>query len=150
MKRIIAANSNHCCIYDYHDQKKQLKLIKEIDHPENKLRDSELLTDRAGHYNNTRTNGGSFSPARDAVLINIDNFARQLAIELDKERNRHDYTELVLIMAPQMEGLVCHHLNKNIKPLIKHNIQKNLMHCTERELLRYINQYLAKQRKPLN
>lgn len=150
MKRVITANSNHCCIYDYHHQKNQLKLIKEFDHPENRLKNSELLTDRPGHYHAGRNNSGAFSPDTDTGVVNIDNFARELAHELDKERNHHDYTELVLIMAPQMEGYLAQHLTKQVKGLVKQVIQKNMMHCTERELLRYLNEHLDDKKKPLH
>lgn len=150
MKRIITANSNHCCIYDYHHQKKKLQLVKEFDHPENKLKNSELLTDKSGRYGTKSMHGGSFSPDSDAGWVNRDNFARELAHELDEERNHHDYTELVLIMSPQMEGLLAQHLNKQVKGFIKHIIQKNMMHCTERELLQYLNDHLEENRKLLH
>ena len=150
MKRVIAANSNHCCIYDYYDKKHQLQLIKEFDHPENKLKDHELLCDRPGHYQTTHTNRGAFSQTCDPAQVNIDNFARELARELNKERLHHEYTELVLIMSPQMEGLLAHHLSKQVSALIRHTIQKNMMHCTEAELQLYLTSFLEQHRKPLH
>ena len=150
MKRVIAANSNHCCIYDYNAQEGQLRLIKEFDHPENKLKDSQLVSDRPGRYQMSRTNRSAFSQESDPASLKIDNFARELARELDAERNHHDFTELVLIMSPQMEGLLTHHLNKQVAALIKHTIQKNLMHCTEAKLLQYLMSYLKQHRKPLH
>ncbi|OGV50035.1 MAG: hypothetical protein A3F46_06025 [Legionellales bacterium RIFCSPHIGHO2_12_FULL_42_9] len=150
MKRIITANSNHCCIYDYHHKKNQLKLIKKFDHPENRLKNAELLTDRPGHYQSGHSNRGAFSQASDPGLVNIDNFARELAHELDEERNHHDYTELVLVMPPQMEGYLSQHMTKQVKELVKHVIQKNMMHCTERELLHYLQDHLEENRKPLH
>ena len=150
MKRVITANSNHCCIYDYQHKKNQFTLVKEIDHPENRLKNGELLSDRQGHYNTSHTSRGSFSQDSDTGLVNIDNFARELAQELESERNHHDYTELVLVMPPQMEGYLAQHMNKQVKALIKHVIQKNMMHCTERELLQYLNEHLDEYRKPLH
>lgn len=150
MKRVITANSNHCCIYDYHHKMKQLTLVKEIDHPENRLKMSELVSDRSGHYNTSHTNRGAYGQTTNTTTVHIDNFAREVARELEKERNHHDYTELVLIMPPDMEGMLLHHLNKHVKALIKQNIQKNVMNVHPHELLTYLNEHVIPEKKRLH
>lgn len=144
MKWIITANSNNCRIYDYHKKLNELKLIKEIDRPENKLKSGDLVSDKPGRYKTDSKIGSAYSPATDPEEVNIDNFARELATELDEARNKHDYDELVVIMPPQMDGLFSQHLNKHVKALIKQNIQKNIMHLSEHELLDYLNENLGK------
>ena len=141
MKWIITANTNKCCIYDY--QKNDLQLLKEINHPENKLKSSELGTDKPGRYKTSTSNRGAYSPHTELDEIKVDDFARELAKELNEARNRNDYDELVIIMPAQMDGLLSKHLDKNVKELIKQTIQKNIMHSSEKELLDFLNENMG-------
>lgn len=138
MKWIITANTNNSRIYNY--QSNELKLIKEIDHPENKLKSHELGSDKPGRYQSNDSSRGAFSPHTALDEINVDDFAREIAVELNEARNQNAYDELVVIMPAQMEGLFSKHLNKNVKALIKHTIQKNIMHLSEKELLDFLNE----------
>lgn len=139
MKWIVTANTNDCCIYEYHDN--GLKLIKEISHPENKLKESELSSDKPGRYNlsNSTGGGGAYSPHTDIEDVQDNNFAREVARELNEARNKNNYKELVIVMPAQIEGLFLNHLNNNVKELITHTIQKNIMHLSEKELLDYLS-----------
>lgn len=138
MKWIITANTNECRIYSY--QRDALTLIKEINHPENKLKNSELGSDKPGRYQSNNANRGAYSPHTELGEINIDNFAREIATDLNDARNRNNYDELVIVMPAQIDGLVEKHLNKNVRELIKNTIQKNIMHLSEKELLEYLGE----------
>ena len=140
MKRIVIANSNNCRIFDY-EKPGNLTLIKEINCPENKLKNSELGCDRPGRYNGDISCGGSYSQAMDMKEVHIDKFARTLAVELERERNKHDYEQLVVIMPAQMDGLFCHHLNKNVKALITRTLRKNIVNLNGHALLAYLDAY---------
>ncbi|HAT8564401.1 TPA: host attachment protein [Legionella pneumophila] len=142
MKWIMIANSNECRIYDYQKKLNQLTFIKEINHPENKLKSKDLGTDSPGHYNTSTSARGAFSQPTELNEINFENFARELAECLDEERMNHDFDELVVIMPAHMEGLFLRHLNKNVKILITKTLQKNMMHCSEPELLEYLQEHL--------
>ena len=140
MKRIVVANSNCCRIFDY-QKPGNLTLVKEINVPENKLKNRELSADRPGRYHSNATSKGAYTPSCDMREVHIDNFARTMAHELEHERSHHDYEQLVVIMPAQMGGLLRHHLNKNVKALIVRMIKKNIASFNNRELLAYLNTY---------
>lgn len=144
MKWIVTANTNQCRIYNYHKTPEKLKLLKEIEHPENKLKTSELVSDQPGHYATAGTARGAFSQETDPDMVKRDEFARQLAHELEHEKNEQHYDELITIMPAEFEGMLFHHLNKQVKSRIKNNISKNLMHLSEHELLAYLHQHLKR------
>ena len=51
MEWVVITNSNTCRIYDYDKKHSNLSLLKEISHPNLKLKTSETLTtERPGHY----------------------------------------------------------------------------------------------------
>lgn len=136
---VINTNTNICHIYHYQKKPAHLSLFKQLDHPENKLKASDYLTsDKPGHYQTNGSARGAFSPHTEAKEVEIDNFAREIAHELEKGRNEHQYTELILIASPHMSGLVLQHLNSQVKGLIINHIQKDFQNISDQELLRYL------------
>jgi len=47
---VIVFDSSHCSILTIKKKPKGLNLIKELNHPENKLRDIDLTSDKPGRY----------------------------------------------------------------------------------------------------
>lgn len=142
MKWIVTANTNQCTLYE--SQENVLKPIKELNRPENKLKESELGSDKPGRYKSSVSNGGggAFAPHTEFEDVQDDDFAREIAQELNEARNQNSYNELVIVMPAQIEGLFLKHLNKNVNELIKSTIQKNLMHLSPKELYDYLNQHI--------
>lgn len=141
MKWIVAANTNHCSIYTY--QKNGLDLVKEMDHPENKMANRDLVTDKPGRYQ-SGTNQGAYTSATEPDDVNVEKFAREIATELDNAKNQNKYNELIVVMPAQMEGLVSKHLNKNVKELIALTLHKNMMHLNDNELLNYVKESMKR------
>lgn len=138
---VINTNSNHCRIYHY--EKRELKLLKEIEHPEIRHKKSDYLTsDKPGHYQTNHGAHSAYQPRHDPKEVEIDKFARTLAKELEHEANTHAYEKLILIASPHMTGLLTQHFSKQVKERISHHVQKDLMHLPETELLGYINEQI--------
>lgn len=139
---ILATDSNTCRLYDYSKKPELLTLVKEIKHPENKLRDIDLTSDKPGHYKASGGAHGAFSQPSDPKEIKIDDFSREIANVLDHGRNTHAYEKLVVIAPPHMNGLLIHHMNKHVRDLVTHNLKKDILHCTEQELLDFLRQHI--------
>ncbi|MDP3559104.1 MAG: host attachment protein [Legionellaceae bacterium] len=140
---VLATNTNMCRLYCYSKRLDQLTLLKEIQHPENKLRDSELTSDKPGHYQTSGTARGAYSQRTDPKEIKIEDFSREIAKELNCGRSANTYEHLIVSAAPHMNGLLFQHLNKHVKNLVTHNIKKDVMHFNERELLVFLHQHNA-------
>lgn len=138
MKWIMVANSNDCRLYECDNHSKHLKLIEEINHPENKLQAHDMVSDRPGHYQSCGAGRGAFTPCSNPVEIATDNFARELARKLNKGLNLHQFDELILFISPHMEGLLSKHMSKYIKKSIKRIIQKNIMNLSDYEMQAYL------------
>lgn len=137
---IITANSNLCRIYHLEKHPEKITLLKEINHPENKLKKSEYLTsDRPGHYQTDATLHGSYAPHTDPKEVEADNFSREIANELNQGRNNHAYQNLIIVMPPHMNGLLAKHIDKHVKDLIKDEILKDVMSLPNHELLGFIH-----------
>jgi len=86
---------------------------------------------------------GSFTQRTDPKEVKIDDFARNLAKELDHDRCINAYQQLIVIAPPHMNGLLSHHFNKHVKELISHTIEKDIIHYNERELLDFLHQHVG-------
>ncbi len=138
---VVTTDSNTCRIYHYTKKPTQLTLLKELSHPENKLRDIELTSGKPGHYKTNTATHGAYSQPSDPKEIKADDFSREIAKELDHGRNTNAYKSLIIIAPPHMNGLLCHHINKHVKGLIAHTIEKDLMSMPEHELLAFLGKH---------
>lgn len=137
---VVITDSNTCRIYNY-TYPNHLSLHKTLEHPENKLRDIELTSDKPGHYKTSGSAHGAYSQPSDPKEIKIDNFSRDIAKELEHGRTNHAYEKLVIIAPPHMTGLLAHHLNKHVKDLISHTIEKDLVHAREQEIIDFLQKH---------
>lgn len=143
MTWIVVANSNLCRIYSVSKNTGELSVVTEMAHPESKLKRSDYLTsDRPGRYQTDYSTGGSYSQPTDPKEVEIDNFSREIAQELNKGRNDHAYTHLIIITDPHMNGLLTKHLDKHVKELIKKEIKKDVVQLPNHELLNFIKESL--------
>lgn len=134
---VITSDTNICRIYQYNKPDK-LILLKEISHPENKLKDIDLISDRQGHYNASNSSRGAYSPHTDPKQVKIDEFTREIANELDQGRNKNSYEKLIIISPSHTSGLLFQHLNKHVKELVINKIHKDLLHLSDHELLSFL------------
>ncbi|WP_419420296.1 host attachment protein [Legionella sp. D16C41] len=139
MKWIILANTNDCRIY-YYDKKSDIRLYKEINHPENKLKNQDLETDKPGRYHVRGLGHGAFEEENTAIEHNIDKFAHEIAEELESANKHNQYDTVTLIMPSQFYGLVHSHLSKQVEGKIKQVLQKNIMNWPEHELALYLKE----------
>lgn len=142
MKWIMVANSNDCRVYEYDKHIEELNLVAEINHPENKLKTYDLVTDRPGHFKAMSAARGSYEPEKNIHDISVENYVREMAELLNAARNRHDFDSLVLLMPSVIEGLLMKFLKKQNLYLIHQIIQKNMMHLSEHQLKQYLSRVI--------
>jgi protein required for attachment to host cells len=136
---VINSNSNLCRIYLYDKQKPTLQLVKEIHHPENKLKNTDLASDRPGHYQSSGAHG-SYAQATNPKEVMIDRFYREIAKELEHARTQNSFDKLIMITAPSTNGALMQHLDKQVKSMVTHNLHKDLVNLTEQALLEYLRE----------
>jgi len=138
MKLVVNTNSNTCRFYHFDHHPTQLTLLKEIQHPENKLKNIDITSDRQGHYKASSDGRGAYSPHMDAKDVEIDNFSREIATELNQERLKNNCEGIIMIALPHMKGLIFQHLNKHVKEMVLNNFEKDLLNLKEEELIDFL------------
>jgi len=131
----VAANTSSCRIFEYDKKPKKLTLITDLYHGESKLKDSDLVSDRPGHYKSDGSSRGAFSPHEEPREVEIEHFSREIAKVLDTGRKANQYETLIIAIPPHMNGLLHQHLDIQVKNCIANNIIKDYTHLKETEIL---------------
>jgi protein required for attachment to host cells len=139
MSWLVTANSNTCRIYHLKRQGFVLTLLKEIEHPEMKLKPSEhLTTDKPGKYHANGTQQGAFEPHTNPKEVEIEHFTHEVAKALNKARNENAFEGLILVAEPGMMGRLNKHLDKHVVSMIEREIHKDVVRLSQHELSEFI------------
>ena len=84
-------------------------LVKEFSHPESRKKVSELISDKPGHYKTDANTRGAYSE-NDQKEIEADHFALELARELKKHWDQHQFKKLLIVTPAHFYGLLKKHL----------------------------------------
>lgn len=134
---VVVADSNTARIYTHNinSHKEPLKLLHTLNHPESKLRDQDLVSDRPGHYKSGGTNRGAFVSRSDPKELEIEKFAHQIVELLDQGRKQNQFEQLFIFADPRFYGLMGMHMNKHVMEMVSKVVQKDYTHLSEHELL---------------
>lgn len=138
MTWVLITNTNDCRIYKFERKPVTLSLIQEIQHPENKLKEQDLVSDRPGHYNTSGTSRGSYSEQTSHKEIRLEEFAREIAAILESGRLHKHYEKLIIAAPAKIYGFLRKQINPSIEKLICNHISKDLMQLKQHELLEYL------------
>lgn len=140
---ILVADGSQARIFSAHKaalfngNEDKLKLIKEFEHKESRKKDSELVTDRHGHFGS-----GTFVDHTDPQAHEEEVFATRLAKDLIKAHSENQYRELIFIAPAHFIGLLKKHLPDEIERLASLRIEKDYTKLAEKELVQRMQDYL--------
>lgn len=106
--RVIVANRTGATLYLGHGNGGALRLSREIDHPEGRLRERDREADRPGR-GNSRKGGGArhgLSPQETSVEHDARMFALRLVDELEHERIQGAFDRLAVVAPPKLLGTI--------------------------------------------
>ena len=138
MKWVVVFNTNECKIFSFSKKNKELNLIKDISHPENKERNQDLVSDRPGRYSTDANAGGAYSQHTDPKEVKINQFVLEINRFLDNAHAHQQFDKLIIIAPPKIFGHLLQHMNKSIEKLIAHTVQKELTFMKDHELLAFL------------
>ncbi|MCB1897231.1 MAG: host attachment protein, partial [Rhodocyclaceae bacterium] len=90
---ILVANASLAKLYANLGPNKGLKLVKELDHPESRQKNADLVTDRSG----TGHGDGSYEPPTAPKEHAARSFAQEIAREFYAGRNRQAFARAILV-----------------------------------------------------
>lgn len=125
---LVIANSAHALVYDITQTAPKVPHyhpIKEFFHQESRLKTSELVDDKNGHYQSSSTARGGYESSTNPHEKEIQQFARELAHYLDAERTHNHYKHLIICAGPHFHSLLNNAMTKQTALLVKKHIEKD-------------------------
>lgn len=135
---IISLNSSLCHVYTYEPKDHTLILLKIFENPSAKLKESDLVSDRPGHYQTMHSAKGAYEPTTSPHEVELDHFTKHLANFLKKGLDNHHYKQFILCSAPHMGGILLANLDKQVTQALLINIKKNFVEEDDTVLINYL------------
>lgn len=131
---LIVANSSIARIFKI-EKKHDLYEIKVLEHPESRLRNIDLVSDKPGR------DFESFGNARHAMepktlpkKHEFELFAKAIADYLETAQNGGEFESLYIAANPSLLGLLRQSLHPNTLKLVKGEIDKDITHLKPQEI----------------
>ncbi|EDP46114.1 host attachment protein [Rickettsiella grylli] len=137
---VIRLNSSLCHVHSYEPKNHTLSLLKNFENPSAKLKESDLVSDRPGHYQTMHSAKGAYEPPTSPHEAELDQFTKNIAHFLKKSLDNHQYTQLILCAAPHAGGILLNHLDKQVTHVLLVNIKKNFVGEDDAVLINYLKE----------
>ncbi|MES2998575.1 MAG: host attachment protein [Pseudomonadota bacterium] len=137
---IISLNSSLGHIYSYEPKQHTLTLLESLENPNAQLKDSDLVSDRPGHYQTMHSAKGAYEPASSPHEVELDHFTKNLADLLKKGLDNHQYKQLILCAPPHIGGVLLNNLDKQVQESLLVNIKKNFVESAPNILIEYLKE----------
>lgn len=109
---IVVADAAKARLFARNKKFSPLEEIETLVHPESRLRRQDLVTDRPGQVQESRTPGESAAEGHtDPKDVEAQVFARELAHHLNESRQAGHFEHLVLLAEPRFLGILRKHLD---------------------------------------
>jgi protein required for attachment to host cells len=132
---ILVANRSGARLFESAAPGEGLRLLRDIAHPEGRLTNHDIGSDRPGR------SFDSHGPGRHAMGKEHDEteqmairFAKQLSLLLDEGRAQHQFAKLILVAEPRFLGHVRKALSRETSALVSASLDKDLPGVDPREL----------------
>jgi len=132
---IVLANSISASFYVVSNKERHFNLVKKLNHPEGLLKESELNSDKAGHYQKGgNERGGSLAEPTSHKELAKEHFAKSICEELEKDRVANAFDNIIIVAEPHFFGLINKEASKQIQKLIRFHLPKDYTHYSEKDL----------------
>jgi len=136
---ILVAHRGGARIFESAGLKRDLKLWQDIPHPQGKLKNRDIDSDKPGRGINSHGARTSFQQAQGPTAHIAEQFAKQLAELLNDGRMKRLYMRLVLVAEPHFLGLLHAALSLESTALVTASIPKDLAHVELREMHKHLD-----------
>lgn len=131
---LVVANSSLARIYKI-EKKHDLTEIKVLEHPESRLHNLDLVSDKPGRdFESAGIGRHALEPKVLPKRQEFAVFAKSIADYLESAHNQGEFETLYIAASPSLLGLLRQTLHPNIAKLIKGEADKDMTHIKPQEI----------------
>jgi protein required for attachment to host cells len=131
---LLVANSSLARVYEFL-KKNELKELSTLEHPESRLHNLDLVSDKPGRdFESGGTRRHALEAKTSPKKLEFASFAKFLADFLEKAHNEGKFDALYIAANPSLLGLLRQSLHPNIAKLIKGETDKDLTQFKAHEI----------------
>jgi protein required for attachment to host cells len=147
---ILVADRSKARIFHRAKPSEGIHLVEEIIHPEGRLKEHEILSDRPGRtFSNVGTTRHGYAPRVDPLDQIGLNFAKVLASKLELARSQNRFERIVLVAAPKLLGMIRTSLDPKTQGLLLKSMDKDYSYQSDLEIIKQLDQSLQEMDREL-
>jgi len=139
---IVLADAAAARLYEQSGPHGNWTLVAELQHPESRARDSELVTDKPGRVRQSKGYRSAMEFRTPPKKLEAKKFARQLAKTLDQAAVRDAYGRLVLVAPPGFIGMLRDELSDRVRARLTALVEKDYLHLDQRKAREHLEEQL--------
>jgi len=139
---VTVADSGRARIFKAVSPSGPLQEIQTLAHPEARLHEGDLTTDRSGRDTNSTSGSHGFGTATEAKDEEAERFASLVCSTLEAGHQKGNFNKLYIVAAPSFLGLLRKHRSNSVKPIIAEELSKNLTTLDATTIRSHLPEYL--------
>lgn len=140
---ILVADGAGARLFEQQGRGKPLTLLRDLPHPEGKLKNRDIDSDKHGRSFDSMGKGRHAMSTEQAPTDRVaERFAKELAQTLDQGRLQKSYDRLVLVADPVFLGTLRTALPEALAGTVTATVNKDLTHVNERDLPEHLGDAL--------
>lgn len=137
---ILVAHRSGARILENKGPRKRLELLQQIEHPEGRLKNHEINSDKSGRgFDGKGVEHHAYSNEHAPTEHVAEQFAKQLSEVLEHGRTRRRFDKLVLVAEPRFLGNLRAAIPAQTAALISATMDKDLGGVETRDLPKHLN-----------
>ncbi len=139
---VVVADSSRARIFKAGSSPGSLEEIQDLTHPEARLHEGELTTDRSGRDTNNTSGSHAFGTGEEAKDEEAARFASVVCRTLEESHNKGNFKRLYIVAAPAFLGLLRKHMSDSIKQVLEAEVPKNIAAMDAKTIRSYLPERL--------
>ena len=142
---VVAADTTCARIFKATSSKGPLEEKEVLVHPENRLSEKDLISDRKGSTSSSHGSGrSSYSKHTDVKDQGTKEFINEINDCLMRLETNNEFKQLIIIAAPKLLGALKKQLNSSLQKRITYDLNKNIAKLNADEIRMRLPKYLAR------
>ncbi|MES9869438.1 MAG: host attachment protein [Sedimenticola sp.] len=139
---VVVADTSRARIFSADKPASSLVEIQTLAHPEARLHEGDLVSDKAGRDRNSGMRSHDMGHTNDAKQEEASRFASQVCETIECGRANGHFKKLYVIAAPSFLGMLRKQQSNSVQRLIAGEVSKNLSSHDPNEIRKSLPEYL--------